>query len=211
MTDEAMSPLRRCMTEDITIRKLALEILEALKMQIGSDGFSAQYQQMPVPPGGAMIKRHWIVRYKDLPPAAERLLVLQSWDTANKEGPQNDWSVCTTWIVASKQRWYLVDVLRRRIDYPTLKSIVQSHAKQWNAKRVLVEDAGSGTLLVQELYPHVSGIIAVKPEGDKASRMAVASAKFEAGQTLLPERAHWLTDLESQLFAVAHTNGEPNG
>jgi hypothetical protein len=37
-------------------------------MQMGSDGFSAQYQQMPVPPGGAMIKRHWIVRYKELPP-----------------------------------------------------------------------------------------------------------------------------------------------
>jgi hypothetical protein len=30
--------------------------------------------------------------------------------------------------------------------------------------------------------------------------MAVASAKFEAGQALLPERAPWLADLESELF-----------
>jgi hypothetical protein len=30
--------------------------------------------------------------------------------------------------------------------------------------------------------------------------MAVASAKFEAGQVLLPERAKWLPDLEAELF-----------
>ena len=30
--------------------------------------------------------------------------------------------------------------------------------------------------------------------------MAVASAKFEAGQALLPERAPWLADLEAELF-----------
>ena len=47
----------------------------------------------------------------------------------------------------------------------------------------------------------VAGIIGIRPEGDKASRMAVASAKFEAGQALLPERAPWLADLEAELFA----------
>ena len=33
------------------------------------------------------------------------------------------------------------------------------------------------------------------------SRMAVASAKIEAGQVLLPEQAPWLPDLEAELFA----------
>jgi predicted phage terminase large subunit-like protein len=176
-------------------------ILDALKMQMGSDGFSAQYQQMPVPPGGAMIKRDWIVRYKELPLLPERILVMQSWDTANKGGPQNDWSVCTTWILARGMRWYLVDVWRGRVDYPSLKSIVESHARQWGAQRVVVEDAGAGTMLVQELQSRVPGIIAIRPEGDKASRMAVASAKFQAGQAMLPERAPWLADLEAELFA----------
>jgi hypothetical protein len=32
------------------------------------------------------------------------------------------------------------------------------------------------------------------------SRMAIASAKFEARQVLLPERAPWLADLEAELF-----------
>jgi predicted phage terminase large subunit-like protein len=175
-------------------------VLSDLKVQIGSDAFSAQYQQEPAPPGGAMVKRDWIVRYNDLPPYSEQLFTLQSWDTANKGGPENDWSVCTTWIVARNRKWYLVDVWRRRVDYPALKAAVQAHAKGWKARRILVEDAGAGTSLVQELQASVSGIIAIKPEGDKASRMAVASAKFEAGQALLPERAPWLADLESELF-----------
>jgi predicted phage terminase large subunit-like protein len=194
-------PYRRISGEVLSPEREPLEILEALKMQIGSDAFSAQYQQMPVPPGGAMIKRHWIARYKDLPPTSERATTLQSWDTASKGGPQNDWSVCTTWILASRRRWYLADVWRGRVDFPELKAVALAQAKKWKPRRILVEDAGSGTQLVQELKSRISGIIAVKPEGDKASRMAGASAKFEAGQAFLPEAAPWLADLESEFFA----------
>ena len=89
---------------------------------------------------------------------------------------------------------------RGRADYPALKAQIQTLAKRWNARRVLVEDAGAGTALVQELRGRVAGIVAVRPDGDKASRMAVASARFEAGQVLLPERAPWLADLEAELF-----------
>ena len=148
-----------------------------------------------------MVKRHWVQRYSELPPSSGRLQTLQSWDTASKGGPDNDWSVCTTWIVTRKQRWYLADVWRQRVDYPTLKANVEALAKKWGATRILVEDSSAGTALVQELRSRISGIIAVKPEGDKASRMAVASAKFEAGQVYLPEGAPWLPDLEAELFS----------
>lgn len=191
----------RRLGEPLTAGREPIEVLEAIKLQIGSDAFSAQFQQMPAPPGGAMIKRDWIIRYAELPPSPDRRLILQSWDTASKGGPENDWSVCTTWLVTRKKQWYLADVWRRRVDYPALKAAVQNLAKSCNARRVLVEDAGAGTSLVQELRGKVSGIIAVRPEGDKISRMAVASAQFEAGQILLPERAPWLADLEAELFA----------
>ena len=46
----------------------------------------------------------------------------------------------------------------------------------------------------------MNGVIGVTPKRDKVSRMAVASAKFEAGQVFLPERASWLPDLEAELF-----------
>jgi predicted phage terminase large subunit-like protein len=192
---------QRSLGEVLASEREPLETLNDLKTQIGSDAFSAQYQQQPAPPGGAMVKRDWIKRYKDFPPSLERIMTLQSWDTASKGGPENDWSVCTTWILTHGEKYYLVDVWRARVDYPTLKAKVQSHALAWKAKRVLVEDTGSGTALVQELKSRISGIIAVAPKGDKVSRMAIASAKFEAGQVFLPERAPWLADLEAELFA----------
>lgn len=192
---------RRLPGEALSPRREPIQVLEALKLQIGGDAFSAQYQQSPVPAGGAMVKREWVKRYRELPPAADRLFTFQSWDTASKGGPENDWSVCTTWIVSRKKLWFLVDVWRRRVDYPTLKMAVKTLANEWNASRVLVEDTGAGTSIVQELRGAVRGIIAVRPQGDKASRMAVASAKLEAAQALLPERAPWLPDLEAELFA----------
>lgn len=192
---------RRELGAPLSPEREPLGVLEQMKLQIGSSAFSAQYQQAPVPPGGAMIKRHWVRRFSDLPPSTERLFTMQSWDTASKGGPEHDWSVCTTWIVARARKWYLVDVWRDRVDYPTLKAEMIRHAASWKAKRVLVEDAGAGTALVQELRGTIAGIIAVAPKGDKESRMAVASAKFEAGQVYLPEKAPWLADLESELFA----------
>jgi predicted phage terminase large subunit-like protein len=186
---EALSPVRE-----------PLSVLEDLKAQLGSDAFSAQYQQMPVPPGGAMIKRHWIKRYVELPPR-ERSLILQSWDTASKGGPQNDFSVCTTWFISRDWRWYLIDVWRKRVDYPELKAAVRTLAFRHAANRVLVEDAGAGISLVQELLGEVNGILAVKPDRDKIIRMSVISAKFESGLVFLPERASWLADFEAELFA----------
>src|SRR5271156_1661776 len=112
---------RRRAGEALSSEREPLAVLEILKLQLGSDAFSAQYQQAPAPPGGAMIKRNWIKRYSELPPQQEQLLTLQSWDTASKSGPDNDWSVCTTWLVTRKKQWYLIHVWRRRVGYPSLK------------------------------------------------------------------------------------------
>jgi hypothetical protein len=44
-----------------------MAVLASILAQLGSDTFWAQYQQAPVPPGGAMIKRAWVRRYEQLP------------------------------------------------------------------------------------------------------------------------------------------------
>jgi predicted phage terminase large subunit-like protein len=174
------------------------EVLEELRRQLGSDLFSAQYQQMPVPPGGAMIKKAWIRRYTEAPRAT---FVVQSWDTASKGGPENDWSVCTTWIDTDDCQLYLLDVLRCRLDYPRLKTTMQQHSIKWNARKVLVEDAGIGTGLIAELRYKIPGVIGIKPQYDKETRMSMASGLIEAGQVHLPERASWLAELETELFS----------
>jgi predicted phage terminase large subunit-like protein len=178
-----------------------MSVLESIRAQLGSDTFTAQYQQSPVPPGGAMIKRIWVRRY-GLLPTPQRRFVIQSWDTANKEGGQNDWSVCTTWLIHEK-KYYLIDVLRGRFDYPTLKALALEHAQLHRPSKILIEDTGVGTALVQELRGFSA--IPVKPERDKQTRMSIQSGKFESGWVYFPTRAPWLPDLEAEVFTFPNS------
>jgi predicted phage terminase large subunit-like protein len=174
-------------------------VLDMYRLQLGSDIFSAQYQQEPMPPGGAMIKRHWVQRYAMLPARAGCPRVIQSWDTASKGGAENDWSVCTTWLFQDG-RYYLLHVERGRYDYPELKKRAQALADHHRPIKILIEDTGTGTALIQELRRLGRAAIAIRPTADKIARMSAESAKFEAGLVYFPERAPWLADLEAELF-----------
>jgi predicted phage terminase large subunit-like protein len=147
-----------------------------------------------------MIKRHWIQRYDHLPARTSSTSVIQSWDIASKEGGQNDWSVCTTWL-RQEGKYYLMDVLRGRFDYPTLRARVLSHAATHRPNKILTEDTGVGTALLAELKKTGLSAIGVKPERDKVSRMSIQSNKFESGKVFLPNQARWFAELESELFA----------
>jgi len=95
----------------------------------------------------------------------------------------------------------LIDVMRKRLNYPDLKKLVISHAQKWESDSVLIEDTSSGTQLLQELRLESSiWPIPITPNGDKITRMSIQSAKIEAGQVLLPENAPWLPDFEKEVL-----------
>ena len=56
----------------------SLSTLQRLRNEVGSDVFAAQYQQAPVPPGGAMIRRQWLRYYDVAPERTYRTKVIQS-------------------------------------------------------------------------------------------------------------------------------------
>jgi predicted phage terminase large subunit-like protein len=172
-------------------------VVDRIRSEVGPDTFAAQYQQAPNPPGGLMIKRDWVRRYDQLPVEGS---VIESWDTASKEGGQNDWSVCTTWLLYEK-KYYLIDVLRGRFDYPTLKAQAISHARLHKPDNILIEDSGVGTALIRELENAGFSVIPVKAEYDKKIRMAIQAAKFQGGRVYWPNEAPWLPDLEAEVFA----------
>jgi predicted phage terminase large subunit-like protein len=175
-------------------------VLDSIRHQIGPDTFAAQYLQNPLPPGGMMIKRDWVRRYDEPPARTSSSRAIQSWDTAWTAGRQSDWSVCTTWLY-HEGKFYLIDVLRDRFDYPTLEARAVAHARKHKPGKILIEDTGVGMALVAELKKEGFSAIAVKPEHNKATRMSIQSAKFQSGQVLFPKGAPWLADLEAELFA----------
>jgi predicted phage terminase large subunit-like protein len=183
-------------------------VLENLRKTTGEYDFSSQYQQRPMPLGGAIIKTQWLTYYEAGKLPERFTFVLQSWDTANKSGELNDFSVCTTWGVYDRF-YYLLNVFRKRLDYPELKRAVQDQAHQQYAylrpaDKILIEDKASGTQLIQDL--HAEGVFHIEPYepppgSDKLLRLYAQSAEFESGRVLLPRSAPWLEEYIRELTA----------
>ena len=178
--------------------------LEARRI-LDPETFAAHYQQAPVPPRGIIIRRIWVQYYDVLPVRNSSSVVVQSWDTASKGGELNDWSVCTTWLIQDR-RYYLIDVLREQLDYPSLRARAIAHARAYKPNRIVIEDTGVGTGLIQELKKASFPVVAVKPERNKKTRMQIQSAKFEAGMVFFPKQAPWRSDYEAEIFAFPNVH-----
>lgn len=176
-----------------------------LKIKSGMDMWQWEgvYQGNPTPVGGSIFKEEWWRYYRtdwdeisdqtDLPPLpTEFHLKIQSWDTSQKTGEENDWSVCTTWGWG-QGNYYLLDVFRAKLEYPDLKRAVIAQYVKHKPGIVLVEDASSGASLLQELPIETSlPILGIKPESDKQSRARAASVAMQAARVYLPAGADWL-------------------
>jgi predicted phage terminase large subunit-like protein len=184
------------------------EALDRIKAEITSLMFSAQYQQRPVPPEGNLIKRPWF-RHQDGAPPGSTKRIVQSWDVAMMTGDANDYSVCTTCEIV-KGDYYILDVFRRRLEYPDLRRALIKLAAKYRPTAILIEDAGPGTALLQDLRrdlpPGMVRPIGQKPKGSKAERMIAQSAKIEAGHVYLPKEADWLDTFLLELlgFPIGH-------
>lgn len=180
----------------------SLQTLQKLRNELGSEIFSAQYQQSPVPPGGAIIRKNWLRYYEVAPEHSHRTKIIQSWDTAAKDGANNDWSVCTTWLLVDRTHYYLLDVTRGRYEYPRLRDTAIALAKRYQPTAILIEDASTGIALSQELRQ--SGVFVIKSvpiDRDKVNRLWIQQGKFEAGLVHFPRTAPWLATLEAELLA----------
>jgi predicted phage terminase large subunit-like protein len=189
-TGEALHPERESLT-----------VLAGLRQTVGEYNFLSQYQQNPSPPGGAMVKTGWLQFYEpnELPGRFSR--IVQSWDTANKAGELNDYSVCTTWGVNLKQ-YYLLDVFRKKLTFPDLKRAAVEQSKRFHASTIIIEDKASGTQLIQELQSEsVYGVQLYKPPAgtDKVMRLHAQTTAFENGMVYLPRKAPWLNDYLNEL------------
>lgn len=133
---------------------------------------------------------------------------VQSWDTAFKEGQENDYSVCTTWL-QTRLGYYLLDVWRGRVEFPDLKRHFISQYEKHRPDVVIVEEKASGTSLIQEMKRETN--IPIKPISvtrDKIERANAITPLVESGRVYLPEPAPaWYSDFMDEITefpAVEH-------
>lgn len=171
--------------------------LQELKSEMGTLAYNAQYQQSPQPRGGNIISPKWI---KTCTQAALPRMVKTSlsWDTAIKEGEENDYSACV-WCGKSEEGTYYLQVkLNDKLVYPDLRKRVELIAIACNPDEILIEDKASGQQLVQDFQRIGSfAVIGVVPGQDlptsdksKTQRLNYCAPLFEAGKVILVENQY---------------------
>jgi predicted phage terminase large subunit-like protein len=194
---EDNDPLGRKPGEALWPARFDVAALEAIREDIGSRHFAAQYQGAPMSDGGNVIRSEWFQRYDRLPDKFGRVV---AWlDAASKTGVRNDYSAIVT-IGATKEAFYVLDVVRRRVEFPELIRMTRAAHEKHRPSRIFVEDASSGVPLIQTLKSEANlPIVPIKVTTSKESRVEGVSGTIEAGKVYLPKSAPWLAEFETEL------------
>lgn len=188
--------------------RLGHEGLKEIKATAGTYNFSAQYLQQPTPLEGSMVRWGWFRFYDGEPARTARDQVIISWDTASKAAELRSYSVGTVWLsrnLGQGREYYLLHVIRSRLEYPDLRREVIATFRHWRPSAVLIEDKASGQSLIQDLRREGLHAIPIIPEGNKVVRFHAQTAVIEAGKVWLPRQAPWLAELQAELLQF------PNG
>ena len=171
--------------------------LVALREELPSAKWNAQYQQNPTSEEGALIKRNWWrIWESNVPPPCE--FVIQSWDTAFLKTQRADYSACTTWGVfyapddegMTLANIILLDAFKERLEFPDLKKKAQELYTDWQPDACIIEAKAAGTPLIFELRAMGIPVSDYTPSrgNDKISRVNAVSDLFASGIVWRPER-----------------------
>ena len=180
-------------------KRFTPEVLTTLKKELGMYGVASQLQQRPVPRGGGIIKKEWFKYYKLNRDMTGRItnkfqFVCQSWDTAFKEGEENDYSVCLT-IGVLPTGFYAINRWKDKVDFPELQKMLVQLANIYNPNQLLIENKASGQSLIQSARKSTKlNIKAIEVDRDKTARLYAISPIIESGKFFLPEGEEWILD-----------------
>ncbi|MFY9760718.1 MAG: phage terminase large subunit [Xanthobacteraceae bacterium] len=181
-------------------------VLDDLKQQVGAQIFNSQYLQDPLPDTGNMLDPNWL-KWCDCSPIPQSGdQIVQSWDTAMKNGPTNDYSVGITFLVRNNNQYYVLDILRKRMNFTELCDAVADQARKHKPNAILVEEHAAGTPLIDECKRRgMSNINGWRPTKDKRTRMDGETPKLKAGCLILEKSAPYVDDFRVEYLAF------PNG
>jgi predicted phage terminase large subunit-like protein len=176
-------------------------------VRLGEYAYQCQYLQEPVARGGNRFKREWFGTFRSMPQQFD--CVVTAWDTAFKETETSDYSACVTIGYLGDRGsngempgLYLLHAWHGRVPFSELKAKAKEFGWQWRPAAVVIEDAASGTSLIQELRIDCAlPLHPMKVQGDKLVRAAAAEPTISTGRVMLPEGAQWADEFLREVCA----------
>ena len=192
------------------------EELEAIKAEIPTAKWEAQYQQNPTGNEGAIIKRDmWRIWPDEHPPQCD--FIIQSWDTAFEKNNRADYSACTTWGVFQhpddkgnlKPNIIVLDSFKQRMEFPELKQKAHEMYKEWNPDTLIIEKKAAGAPLIYELRMMGIPLSEYTPSkgNDKIARVNAISDLFASGVVWCPE-TRWADELMEELASFPYGDND---
>ena len=186
-----------------------LEELQALREELPSSKWQAQYQQNPVSEASAIVKREWWkIWEEEKPPTCD--FILQSWDTAFEKNNRADYSACTTWGVfyhpdehgVTQANIILLNAFRDRLEYPDLKRKAFEQYEEWEPDSIIVEKKASGAPLIYEMRAMGVPVQDFTPTkgNDKIARLNAVSDMFASGMVWAPS-TYWAENVIDEVAA----------
>lgn len=180
-----------------------LDFLNNIEKETGARNYAAQFLQDPLPENFNLLSINDISYYIELPKKFD--YYIQSWDSAIKTSEQSDYTVGTCWGIFDN-KYYLVDMIRKKISYPDLKKEIERHASNFKPKYLLIEDKASGQSIIQDLrFIGYNNIVAIKPKLDKITRFASIVHIFQSGKALLPKKSIYNREMILELTSFPNS------
>jgi len=198
--------------------RFSKESVDALEHAKGPYAWAGQYQQIPTPRGGAIIKQDWWKVWESGEyPRCE--FIIASLDSAYTEKEENDPSALTIWGVFRDQygnpRVILLYAWEERLGFPELVQRVIDCCTRDSRKidlgeprypvdKLLIEAKASGISVAQEIRKIVGfsgnfGVELINPtrKGDKVARAHSIVHIFSEGMVYAPD-VDWATKVIDQ-------------
>lgn len=209
--EDENDPLGRSLGEALWPELYNLDELANLRIDMTASSWNSLYQGTPMDITGGAVSPEWFKRYSQPPQKAdpekntpnEIRRTVVSVDAANTAKERSDYTVIGVWMEDLQRRHYLIDVIRKQIEFTELCTEIDRVCKRYSADALLVENKGNGQAYCQlkkdggapaPLIPIEVGTTSKEFRFDKVAPM------FEAGTVYLPERASWLADYEKELI-----------
>ena len=186
--------------------RLNRTVLDEARKDLGSYGYAGQYDQIPAPAEGGMIKRNWfqIISRDEFEHKynAQKPIVNYFVDTAYTKNVKNDASGIIACCLIEKDL-YVFKGKKMHVEFPELKRQLPIFCKQnkYDARsRVRIEPKANGLSVVQELQAikEINVLTTKTPKDSKTTRLIASSATIEMGRVFVVDDV-WTDDFITEV------------
>lgn len=188
--------------EALQKNRYPLEALKALKLSLGAENFSTQYQQDPVSRESREFHPEWFRDYEEVPHGARYFTAV---DPAFSKRTGADESAIAT-VAFLGDEMYVAEVTHGHFDPAELENEIVRHAKIWRPERIGIEAVQAQSVIGFSLRPRIereapwSLVDDIRSTTEKEMRIRRLIPLYSRGKIRHKKNAPWRAKLEEQLL-----------